>query len=107
MKKEIIIYLKAKGTPVLRAELLTHLHALGYNVSDRAMRKEVEELIKGGELIQSSERGYNLIQTEEQLQDAMAYLNSKNEAIAIRKNLLLKNWRDKYKSEPKCQPLLF
>jgi len=108
MKQEILSFIKQAGKAVKRCDLLTHLRAKGYDISDRAMRKEIEiMIIQDGFLIQSSEQGYSIIQTEDQLSDAMQYLTSKAEAIAIRKNTLLKNWRIAFKSEPVCQPLLF
>jgi len=108
MKQSILSFIKNYGKPVKRCDLLIHLRAIGYDISDRAMRKEIESMIiQDGYLIQSSEQGYSMIETEEQLSEAMGYLTSKAEAIAIRKNTLLKNWRMAFKSEPVCQPLLF
>lgn len=110
MKFAIYNYLKAAGGPVKRPELL---HAVRVNandlyISDRAMRKSIEEMvIKDGYIIQSSEKGYQLIQTEEQLMEAMDYLTNKAESISIRKNCLLRNFRNTFKREPVCQPLLF
>lgn len=110
MKFHIYNYLKAAGGPVKRPELL---HAVRVNandlyISDRAMRKMIEEMItEDGYLIQSSEKGYSLIQTEEQLTEAMAYMDAKCSAIAVRKNCLLRNFRNKFKREPVCQPILF
>lgn len=93
MKTEIYNYLKQSQLPVKRSILLDHLIKKGYEITDRKLRSTVEEMItKEGFVIESSEKGYCLIRTEEQLEKAMQYLNSKNEAIAIRKNSLLKNW---------------
>lgn len=108
MKDLIIGYLKDAGRPVKRRELLQYLRAAGQDITDRAMRREVEMLItRDGELIQSSERGYHLINSEEDLMEAMEYLTHKAEAIAIRKNCLLRNYRNLFKKEPVCQSVLF
>ena len=110
MKFEIERYLKAASGPVKRLELLQAMRVTLHDqtLTDRKLRKTVEEMItKDGFLIASSERGYAIIKTEEELTEAMEYLASKAESIAIRKNFLLKNWRAKFKSEPVCQPLLF
>ena len=68
--------------------------------SDRAMRLEIEELIKEGACIASSEKGYELIRTREQLEKAKAYLRSKAEAIAVRANYLEKNFREAMPPKP-------
>lgn len=110
MKFAIERYLKAAQAPVKRLELLQAMRVTmsDQTLTDRKLRKTVEEMIvKDGFLIRSSELGYSIIKTEQDLTDAMEYLSNKAESIAIRKNVLLKNWRSKYKSEPVCQPVLF
>lgn len=110
MKFEIERYLKAAAGPVKRLELLQAMRVTMSDptLTDRKMRSVIEEMIvRDGFLIQSSERGYQIIQTEEQLTDAMAYLENKCAAIATRKNCLLRNFRQHFKKEPICQPLLF
>lgn len=110
MKFEIERYLKAASGPVKRLELLQAMRVTmsDQTLTDRKLRKTVEEMIiQDGFLIRSSEIGYSIIETEDQLVDAMEYLNNKAAAIALRKNVLFKNWRVKHKTEPKCQSLLF
>ena len=76
-----------------RKQLLHELLMYGYNVSDRVIRKQIETMItKDGYSIQSSEKGYSLIITDKQFTQSIEYLNSKAEAIAIRKNCLIRNF---------------
>lgn len=108
MKALILQYLREAARPVKRPELLAYLRAERQDVTDRGMRKEIEQMIiVDGRLIASSERGYHLIQTEKELTEAMEYLTDKAEAIAVRKNCLLRNFRSQFKREPVCQPVLF
>lgn len=110
MKYDIERYLKAAQAPVKRLELLQAMRVTmsDQTLTDRKLRKTVEEMItQDGFLIASSERGYQIIETEEQLTDAMEYLTNKAASISIRKNCLLRNFRQHFKKEPICQPLLF
>lgn len=110
MKSCIIKYLHAEQGPIKRPALLKFIRmSLGdMTITDRAMRKMIEQLITDdGYLIQSSHLGYSLIRTEDELMDAMSYLDNKAESISIRKNCLLRNFRKHFKREPVCQPLLF
>jgi hypothetical protein len=110
MKFDIYNYLKAAPGPVKRLELLQAMRVTlnDQTLKDRKLRKTVEEMItQDGYLIASSEQGYHLIQTEEQLTEAMEYLTNKAASISIRKNCLLRNFRKHFKREPVCQPVLF
>lgn len=109
IKTHIYNYLKSNPTPVKRRDLLVHIRiVMGAHITDRLMRKTIEQMILAdGYTIQSSEKGYSLITTEQQLFESMKYLESKAESIAIRKNCLLKNFRDKFKKEPSLQINLF
>jgi hypothetical protein len=80
------------GGAVKRRVLLSYLRLHFPDISDRAMRKEIEEMIRNGHLISSSESGYSIIDSKEKLDKAVSYLDAKAEAIAIRKNTLIKNW---------------
>jgi hypothetical protein len=92
MKDKILELLMMQGF-TKRKQLLQELQLSGFKVSDRQMRKELETMItKDGYSIQSSEKGYSLIITDAQLTKAIDYLNSKAEAIAIRKNCLIRNF---------------
>ena len=82
---------------VKRPQLLAHLHGLGINCSDRAMRSEIESMVThDGHCIASNEKGYKLIRTGNELTEATHYLNAKAEAIAIRKNSLIRNFFIKF-----------
>lgn len=100
MKSEIFKYLQEVKRSVKRPELLGHLKSIGFQVTDREMRATIEEMIVHDEyLIRSSEIGYCSIETKEEMEAAMKYLNAKAEAISIRKNSLLRNWRKIHKEE--------
>jgi len=86
---------RLKGS-VKRSILLSYLRLYFPELSDRAMRKEIEEMIHKGYLISSSESGYSLIDNKAKLDKAVAYLDAKAEAIAIRKNSLIRNWNQKH-----------
>jgi hypothetical protein len=102
----IIQYLATQNRHVKRIELLRHLWSLNFDVSDRLMRKEIEEAVRGGELIESSEKGYKMINTEEDLSRAVDYLDRKASSIAIRKNTLIQSWNNKQLKQTDNQLLL-
>lgn len=78
-----------------RKELLGSLVAHGYYISDRALRQTLEEMvIKDHYVLGSCEKGYYLITTESDLDEAMHQLRSKAEALSIRANSLLRNYRE-------------
>lgn len=101
----ILDILQKQEKPIKRFELLCLIRIQFPEVNDRVMRKTVEKMIQDGGLIRSSEQGYSLIKTELELNEAVSYLDKKAEAIAIRKNTLIHNWREKNKTE--YQPKLF
>lgn len=109
MKASILLFLESRGTWVKRKELLQFLHGIEHNITDRRMRKIIEEMItKDGHLIASSEMGYKIITTKDELNRVIDYLNEKAEAIAIRKNTLISNFIEKFsKNERKKQLTLF
>lgn len=95
IKDSISHYLQYKNHPIKRKELLFELRLIFPDITDRQMRKEIEEMIiKDGYCISSSEKGYQFIKNRQQLEDAKKYLFSKCEAIAIRKNCLERNFRE-------------
>lgn len=80
---------------IKRKELLLSLQLNGYVLNDRQMRAEIESLIVDDHYcIQSSEQGYSLITCLEDLEKAVNYLDKKAEAIAIRKNSLIRNYNE-------------
>ena len=98
MKQKIIEYLKSHQF-AKRSDLREYLCRYEW-ISDRAMRKLIEEMImKDGYCISSSEKGYSLITTLEQAEEARAYLKAKSEAIAVRGNMLIHNWNKQNKEQ--------
>jgi hypothetical protein len=82
---------------VTRAELLIMLSHAGERISDRQLRKAVEELVMDdGCCIASTENGYHLIKSEHELRSAVDYLRRKAQPIAIRANQLIKNYKEVY-----------
>lgn len=73
METEIIEILHLQ-TFTKRQDLRLSLQNRGYYLTDRKLRKHVEELITvSGYAIASSEKGYSLITTNKQLQQAVDY----------------------------------
>lgn len=82
---------------VKRSELLIHVNQCGHKVTDRQLRKTVEELVMDdGCCIASTEDGYHLIKNESELRMAVDYLRKKAQPIAIRANKLIKNYSEVY-----------
>lgn len=93
--KDDILQILMLSTFTKRKEMLDQLRAKGWCVNDRAMRAAIESMIVDDRYtIQSSSKGYSLIQTESELQAAMSYLNKKIMAEINRKNCLLRNFRE-------------
>lgn len=77
-----------------RKTLHMTLISLGYHISDRALRSVIEDMIISDKYsISSSEKGYAIIKNNEDLKQAMEYLDKKSAAIAVRKNCLLRNFQ--------------
>jgi len=91
MKDRILFKIQSQGL-IKRKELLTEMQLHYPELRDRKMRLLIAELIKEGEPIASSSQGYSIIKTRGQLNKAIAYLNAKSSAIAIRKNTLVQNF---------------
>ena len=85
--------------PVKRAELLNYLQSMNYNITDREMRAVIEDMcITNGYSIASSERGYSIIHTEDELLKAMKYLKAKAFPLFKRADSLQKSFhKDKNK----------
>ena len=93
--KDKILELLHLHTYMKRRELLGSLIANGYYVSDRALRQLIEEMItKDHYVIGSGDKGYYLIVTDTHLDEAMHQLRSKAEALSIRANCLLRNYKE-------------
>ena len=82
-----------------RNDLRMHLVSRGYVLTDRGLRKAIEYMITECHYaIASSEKGYSLITTEKDLDEAMQYLKEKATSISVRANCLLRNWKEKERS---------
>ena len=94
LKKSILeLLMLSKYTK--RKNLLFNLMANGHNVADRVLRATLEEMVtKDHYCIGSCEKGYYLIVGESDLTEAMHALRSKAEALSIRANSLLRNWKE-------------
>lgn len=77
-----------------RAQLREQLTARGFYTTDRELRKHVETLITEEKYcIQSSEKGYSLITTPEDLEAAKKYLKAKAFSLLSRADCLDENFR--------------
>lgn len=77
-----------------RASLREQMTARGFYLTDRKLRHHVELLITQGlYCIQSSEKGYSLITTPEDLDSAKKYLNAKAFALIDRAKCLEENYK--------------
>lgn len=77
-----------------RANLREQLTSKGYYLTDRLLRKHVELLIVEGKYcIQSSEKGYSLITTPEDLEAAKKYLKAKAFSLLSRADCLESNFK--------------
>jgi len=99
VKERLLFKIKMQG-PINRKALLTEMLLHFPELRDRRMRKLVEELIRDGHPISSSEKGYSIIQNVEQLRAAVEYLKAKARAISIRGNTLIGNYDIRYQDAP-------
>ena len=97
MKDKLLHNIKVHG-PVKRSKLLVMMQLHYPELRDRKMRLSIAELIKDGEPISSSEKGYSIIRNIRELTESMDYLNIKAKSISIRKNKLLSNYNRKYQN---------
>ena len=107
MKNEIYKYLQESQRPIKRPELLGHMQRLGYEITDRKLRSTIEEMITQKDsvfCVESSEKGYSIIRTQEDLDRAKEYLQNKIEALCIRRNSLERNFNTM--QEAKSEPIL-
>jgi len=103
LQTHIVTYIALK--PCKRAKLLQYLLSQGCQITDRAMRKEVELMVKEGFLIGSSHsRGYFIVKDESDLNTAMKDYKSKVKGILSRAGFLYKNF---YKTKNLEPELLF
>lgn len=75
-----------------RQDLRLQLIANGFVLADRVLRLHIERLITREKYaIGSCERGYYLIISKDDLEEALHQLKSKAEALSIRANCLIRN----------------
>jgi hypothetical protein len=99
MKSEIIAYLQSHQY-AKRADLLEYLFNLGFQVNDRMLRSCIEDLIMSdGMCIASTDHGYRLIYSQNELIDAVEYLRKKARPIAVRANQLINNYQNINKAQ--------
>ena len=101
MKQTILEAIKSHG-PIKRVDLLRRVNATMEVVfiADRTLRQAISDLIADGEPIASSEKGYSIIQSVDQLRKAVNYLKAKSRSIAIRGNTLIGNYDRCYQDCP-------
>lgn len=99
MKDQILqILMLSKFTK--RKDLLHSVITNGFYITDRALRQTIEEMVtKDKYAIGSSEKGYFLITTEADLDEAMHQLKHRAEQLSIRANCLLSSFRSGKLSE--------
>lgn len=96
IKAEIFTQL-SENQFIKRGVLLLHLYHIGFHITDREMRRCVEEMVmESGCCIASTQNGYRLIRSDQQLLDAVEYLRKKARPIAIRANMLITNYQKQY-----------
>lgn len=99
VKKKISDMIINANRAVKRDEIIVYLLRIGYEVPERKVRSIIEELInEDGLAIESSEIGYELIKSAEQLKEAIKYLKNKAFPLFERASNLNKNfYKDKSK----------
>ena len=106
LKTKIAFLLSQKSYK--REDLLRELNTPVFMLHDRTMRKLVEEMVIGGEhCIASSETGYSIIHTKEEMEKAVEYLRKKAKPIAIRANCLIRNYNKMLPAGEQVQMQLF
>lgn len=100
MNREILNALKEANKPLKKRELMAKFPQL----TEREVRKIIEELIMEGECIEASESGYAIIRDYQGVRRARQYLTEKIHALSVRKNCLERNWQSTHR---KKEMLLF
>ena len=97
--KGIILHALSDNQYHKRADLLRHLHELGIKTNDRALRKEIENMVNDGHFIESSEKGYRLLTQETDYIKAVTYLRKKALALMSRATTLQKNYEKQFNKQ--------
>lgn len=111
MKETIITAIQING-PINRKDLLVQVNdwiemfSTERKISDRSMRKLIEQLIREGHVIASSEKGYSIVTNLRELTEAVRYLKAPVITASIRANTLIGNYDRKYQ-EPIPSSLQF
>lgn len=99
IKEHILKYLE-RHQYAKRVDLLEYLHSIGCMITDRVMRSTIEELIMtDGMCIASTDHGYRLINSQNELIEAVEYLRKKARPIAVRANQLINNYQSLNKAQ--------
>lgn len=99
IKSQIITYLQCNKY-AKRSDLLVYLTTQGFFITDRILRKAVEDLVMlDGLCIASTDHGYRIIRDAIQLEEAVEYLRKKARPIAVRANKLITNYQRIHKTQ--------
>ncbi len=93
----ILQALQSRSTPIKRIELLRLLMENDFKITDREMRRLIIELLEAGECIASSEKGYKLINSLEEKEEARIYQKKKAWAIWNHAKMIHENFERKFR----------
>lgn len=91
-KPHILNTLKESDRPLKKRELMAKFPQL----TERNIRKIIEELIMDGELIEASESGYSIIKDYGGVRRAQQYLTEKIQALSVRRAMIERNWKKEH-----------
>lgn len=99
MKDKLLHNIKVHG-PVKRSKLLVFMQLHFPQLKDRGMRRLIEQLIRDGNLIASSAKGYSIVTNVRELTEAVEYIKAPLRSASIRANTLIGNYNQKYQDAP-------
>lgn len=108
LRKTVLRVLQGHGSgnPLVRDIILEALHAQGFDVRERDLRDTLSHMVIDDKApIGSATRGYFIITTSADLDEADKELKAKAESISIRRNCLLRNFKEA--TRPTTQGTLF
>ena len=85
-----------RNMAIAEAFISPRSHGSNGDLTERRMRLLVVELIRDGNPIASSEKGYSIIQNVRELTEAVNYLKAKARSLSIRANTLMGNFSRTY-----------
>ncbi len=95
----ILQTLQSRSTPIKRKDLLRLLLSNGFQITDRAMRKEIYLLRKQGANIGSSNKGYKKVMTIEEREAARLYFKKIAWACWEEAALIYKNFNREFRPD--------